>query len=139
MCHNLDVAFNETAALLAADPTAPKLGVLNCDNAKALCATWTAKPPTIWHIRRFGGEDPKNEVRVNFLNFSTTTAGEMVALHTGNKYEEGWEYEGVFHLFDGWLARNGLLNPVGYVIWAFGVIPSWGVMLVISLVSRTFM
>lgn len=63
----------------------------------------------------------------------------MVALHTGNKYEDGWEYEGMFHLFDGWLARNGLLNPVGYVIWAFGVVPSWGVMLVISLVSRTFM
>ena len=140
-CHNLEVSWNETASILAADPTAPKLGIINCDEQRVLCTTWTAKPPTIWHFTRpTPGETwSKTDVHVSYLNFTTTTAGDMVALHTGNKYKDGYLYEGIFHLFDGPLAKYGLLDAVGYVIFAFGLVPSWAFMLIISMVSRNIM
>ncbi|KAG8530909.1 uncharacterized protein KY384_004266 [Bacidia gigantensis] len=129
-CHNLEVNWNETASILAADALAPKLGIINCDNERVLCAVWSAKPPTIWHIRRpapaVGGE---TDVYINYLNFTTTTTSDMVALHTSNKYEGGILYEGMFHIFDGWLAQNGLLDYLGYVLYAFTAVPSWALML----------
>ena len=145
-CHNLHVSWNESAALLAADPLAPKLGLVDCDIERVLCATWTAKPPTIWHIRRpapgqslEGREHGESEVRINYLNYTTTTASDMVALHTGNKYLDGYLYEGNFHIFDSWLAKNGLLDPLGWVLFIVGLVPSWGIMLTISMVTRSLM
>lgn len=62
-----------------------------------------------------------------------------MALHTGKKYEEGILQEGIFQPFDGPLAQYGVLKAVGYVLFAFGMVPSWAFMLVISMVSRTIM
>lgn len=144
-CTRLEVAFNETASLLAADPTAPKLGYINCDSQAVLCTTWTAKPPTIWYIQRphpGPGSDqsvPASSIHINYLNFTETTASDMVALHTGKKYEEGYLYEGAFQPFDGLLAQYGLSQAVGYVVFVFGLVPSWAFMLIISMVTRQAM
>ena len=143
-CHNLEVAWNETASLLAADPQAPKLGIINCDTERVLCTTWTAKPATIWHIQRpVPAPDQSmpatSDIHVNYLNITTTTAQDMVALHTGKKYEEGYLYEGVFHPFDGPLAKYGVHKVAGYILFGFGLIPSWAFMLVISMGSRALM
>lgn len=145
-CHNLHVSWNESAAILAADPLAPKLGLIDCDTNRVLCAIWTAKPPTIWHIRRpapgqtLKGRVPgESEVRIVYLNYTTTGVDDIVALHTGNKYEDGYLYEGTFHLFDSWLAQNGLLDVVGWILFIAGVVPTWGVMLTISMGTRALM
>jgi len=143
-CHGLEVAWNETASLLAADATAPKLGYLNCDNQAILCTTWAARPPTIWHIQRANPALDQsmpnlNTIHITYLNFTTTTAQEMVALHTGKKFEDGLVYEGAFHPFDGWLKQYGVNQAAGYVFFAFGLIPSWAFMLVVSMGSRALM
>ena len=141
-CTRLEVAFNETAVILAADATAPKLGYLNCDNQGVLCATWQAKPPTIWHIQRphsKDGEPAPSTVRINYLKFNGTTAQDMVALHTGKKYEDGLVYESYFQPFDGLLAQYGVSKLVGYVWFGVSLVPSWAFMLVISMVTRQAM
>ena len=142
-CVKLEKEWNETASLLAADPTAPLLGYINCDAEGVLCATWQAQPPTIWHIQRpIAAADqstPASTVYVNYLNTTESTAGDMVALHTGKKYEDGVLNEGWFQPFDGPIAQYGLSKAVGYVFYAFGLLPSWAFMLVISMVSRTIM
>lgn len=140
-CHHLEKVWNETASILAADPTAPKLGYVNCDSQGVLCATWMAKPPTIWHVQRpVAKEDqstPASTIYVNYLNVTTTTVGDMVSLHSGKKYETGVLYEGYFHPLDGPLAQMGVNKIVGYIIFGFGMVPSWAFMVIISMVSRT--
>lgn len=140
-CDSLEVSFNETASLLAADATAPKLGYINCDNQAILCTTWAAKPPTIWHVQRNNpGTDQSmpnlNTIHISYLNYTTTSAQDMVAMHTGKKFEEGWVYEGAFHPFDGWLKQYGVNKVVGYVLFGFGLVPSWAFMLIVSMGSR---
>jgi hypothetical protein len=142
-CVKLEQEWNETASLFAADPTAPTLGYVNCDTQAVLCATWQARPPTIWHIQRpiaqADQSTPASTVHINYLNITTATVGDMVALHSGKQYEQGVLYEGLFQPFDGRLAQFGVNKIVGYVMFAFGLIPSWAYMLVISMVSRTIM
>lgn len=146
-CTQLEVNFNETASVLAADATAPKMGYLNCDDQGVLCKTWTAKPPTIWHIQRPSvknvGEDQTvgpSIVTVNYLNTTRTTAQDMVALHTNKKYETtGYVYDGLFQPFDGLFAQYGVLKVAGYVMFGVSLIPSWAFMLVVSMVMRQAM
>ena len=146
-CTQLETRFNETASLLAADVTAPKLGYLNCDDQGVLCATWTAKPPVIWHIQRPAASHVaddqsvgKSIVTVNYLNFTRTTVQDMVALHTGKMYEKkGYVFDGLFQPFDGLLAQYGVLTVVGYVVFGVSLIPSWAFMLVVSMVMRQVM
>lgn len=142
-CVKLETEWNETASLLAADPTAPHLGYINCDTQGVLCATWMAKPPTIWHVQRpiaqADQSTPASTVYINYLNVTETTVGDILALHTGKKYENGVLYEGTFQPFDGILAQYGVNKAAGYVMFAFGLIPSWAFMLVVSMVSRTIM
>lgn len=143
-CTRLEVAFNETASILAADVTAPKLGYLNCDDQAVLCATWQAKPPTIWHIHRphpIAGEQsaPVSTVTINYLRLNETTTQDIVALHTGKKYEDGLVYDGIFQPFDGLLKQYGIHKIAGYVMFAIGLVPSWGYMLAISMITRQAM
>ena len=54
-CGHLEGEWNMTAALIAADPltakTAPRLGYISCDASPVLCALWSARPVTLWHIQ----------------------------------------------------------------------------------------
>lgn len=142
-CVKLEKEWNETASLFAADPTAPQLGYINCDTQAVLCATWQAGPPTIWHIQRpiaqADQSTPASTIHINYLNVTATTVGDIVALHSGKKYEDGILYEGYFNPLDGQLAKVGLNKIAGYVLFGFGLIPSWAFMLVVSMVSRTIM
>ena len=62
-----------------------------------------------------------------------------MSLHSGKKYETGVAYEGYFHPLDGPLAQMGVNKILGYIIFGFGLIPSWAFMVIISMVSRTIM
>jgi len=73
------------------------------------------------------------------LNTSSTTASDIVKIHTSKTYEKFDVYEGAFHPFDGWLAKFGLNQPLAFVLTAFALVPSWAFMIIISLASRTFM
>lgn len=137
-CHNVDVAWNKSAAILAADLAAPKMASIDCESQSVLCTTWSASPPTVWHINRLS-PGAKTDIYVNYFNVSTVTAQDVLALHTGKKYEDGILLDSYFHPFDGTLAQLGLNKPAGYALWAFGLIPSWSFMILISMGSRYFM
>ena len=143
MCDGIETAWNESASIFAADPTAPKLGYINCDTNAILCAIWTASPPKIWYIQlpitKADQSKPATTIRIISLNTTTTTVQEIVAIHTGKTYEKVPVYEGYFHPFDGMLAQYGLNVPVGWILFAFATIPSWAFMIGISLFSRTIM
>ena len=142
-CADIEKAFNETAAVFITDPTAPHLGYINCDKEAILCATWATGPPAIWHIQlpvvQADHSTPATTIRIIRLNSTTTTAGEIIAIHTGKTYEKEPVYEGAFHPFDGWMARFHLTKPLGHVLFYFSLIPSWAFMIVISMVSRNLM
>ena len=142
-CERLEREWNQTASLLAADPTAPNLAFVNCDTQGVLCSTWMAKPPTVWHIQRPVAQadqsTPASTIHINYFNVTHSTAGDMVALHTGKQYETGILYDGWFDPFDGQLAKLGLNKALGYVLFGIGMVPSWAFMIVVSMVSRTIM
>ena len=143
-CGKAEDHFNEAAAILAADVTAPKLGSVNCDDQGVLCATWMAQPPTIWWITRphpRPGQEitPPSTVKISYPGYNSTSVQEMVALHTGKKYEEGFLYESIFQPFDGLLKQFGLNKAVGYTWFGLTQIPSWGYMLAISMFTRNVM
>lgn len=143
-CHKIEVDFNETAAILAADATAPKLGYINCDQQGVLCATWTARPPTIWWISRphpRPGQEvpPESSIRITYPGYNGSSVQDLVALHTGKKYEEGYLLESIFQPFDGQLKQYGINKIVGYIYFALSSIPSWGYMLAVSMFTRNVM
>ena len=142
-CGKVEEAWNESAALFAADPTAPHLAYINCDKQPVLCATWAAAVPTIWHIQRpiaqADQSTPATTIHIVPLNTTTTTAKEIVQIHTQKTYEKQPVYEGAFHPFDGYLAKFNLNIPVAYAIFAFSNIPSWAMMVGISMFSRNIM
>lgn len=149
--------------------TAPQLGYVNCDDSPVLCAMWAARPVTLWYIQfpaihvkseeeysssgsssssssessGSGSSDapPSSETTVSIisLNMTTTTAEELLHIHTQKTFEATPIYDGIFHPFDGPLAKTGVALPVGYVIAGFSMIPSWAYMILISFVSRSFM
>ncbi|MCJ1424525.1 hypothetical protein MMC29_002413 [Sticta canariensis] len=143
LCGGLEVSWNETAALFAADPTAPHLGYINCDRSPVLCAIWHAHPPTVWYIQLpIPAEDQSRApttVHILRLNTTTTTTQDIVRIHTEKTYEKVGVYEGAFQPFDGWLAQLGFAKPIGYVLFGVSMVPSWAFMIVISLVSRNLM
>lgn len=138
MCNDVETAFNESALLFAANPTAPHLGYINCDDQPVLCNTWAAGPPSLWIIEATKAPAPVN-VRILGLNTTTTSVKTFTDLHSLQTWKEKPLYEGYFHPFDGVLAQNGIAVPLGYVLWVFSVVPSWMMMISISFLSRTFM
>lgn len=143
LCGGLEVAWNKTAALFAADPTAPHLGYINCDKSPVLCAIWHAHPPTVWYIQRpIPAKDQSRApttVRILRLNTTTTTTQEIARIYTDKTYEKVDVYEGAFQPFDGWMAQLGLAKPIAYVLVGVSMVPSWAFMIVISFVSRNLM
>lgn len=134
--------------------TAPQLGYVNCDASPVLCAMWAARPVTLWYIQfpaihvkseeyssSSSSSVPSSEttVRVIGLNLTSTTAEELLHIHTQKTYEATPIYDSIFHPFDGALAKNGVALPVAYVIAGFSMIPTWTYMIIISFVSRNIM
>lgn len=73
------------------------------------------------------------------LNLTTVTSDDLIQLQKDGYRTVAEEHDGVFHPFNGALAQNGLSIPAGYLLWAFGLLPSWAFMIFISLFSRRMM
>jgi len=137
-CEGADRAFNETALLLKADPTAPHLAYINCDHQPILCNSWAAGPPSLY-IFEVTPEPQPVDVHIQALNASSVTAEDFAKIHATKSWKATPLYEGVFHPFDGQIAKLGLGVPLGWVLWAFGLLPNWLFMILISFASRSFM
>ncbi|MCJ1476495.1 hypothetical protein MMC13_005161 [Lambiella insularis] len=142
-CEGIERAWNESAAILAADPTTPNLGYIDCESQKILCSTWLMGPAAVYYIQlpipAADQSKPQTTIYTVRLNTTTTTAQDIVQIHTQKTYLKSPTYEGYFHPFDGLLARYNLNVAVGYILWAFALVPSWMFMILISFVSRTVM
>ncbi|KAE8147433.1 hypothetical protein BDV25DRAFT_160402 [Aspergillus avenaceus] len=141
-CGHADKSFNESVLMFSADPTSPNLGYLNCESNQVLCSAWSAAAPSAWYFQvpaQVGEERPATSLRTVYLNATTVTPEAIYQIHSEKLYEKRPAYDGALHPTDGWLAQNGLLVPVGYVIYGFSAIPSWLFMVFISFFSRTMM
>ncbi|KAK5175715.1 uncharacterized protein LTR77_000854 [Saxophila tyrrhenica] len=142
-CERAETAWNESTALLSASRSPPNLGLLDCEAEPVLCNAWAVGPPTIFHFLipqpLADQSTPATTVRSFGLNRTTVTAPEIASIHLEEKYTQKEPYEGIFHPFDGPLAKAGLAIPVGYAIWGFSLIPSWAFMIGVSFISRSMM
>ncbi|EXJ93578.1 hypothetical protein A1O1_01970 [Capronia coronata CBS 617.96] len=147
-CGTADLKWNESVPLLAAlaqKPGSPPLhlGSVDCEKEHVLCTGWAANIPSIYHFSVPKQSEPQEKVPVHIvpLNMTSATVEDIVSIPTASKarYLEFPEYTGLLHPFDGWVAKLGLLQPFGYVMWGFGSMPSWLMMIIISFVSRQFM
>ena len=136
-CGGAEKAFNKTAALWSADPTAPHLGYIDCDAQPVLCNSWAAGPPTLW-ILNVKPSPAKNDLWISSLSVNTTST-DLIDIRTSQSYLKSEKYEGYFHPLDGQIAQFGMAKPVGYFFWIFTVVPSWLFMIVLSFASRSFM
>jgi hypothetical protein len=137
-CEGVNKAFNETALLFKADPTAPHLAYINCDHQPILCNSWAAGPPSLY-IMEVTPEPAPVAIHIQGFNTSTVTAKDFVKIHATQSWKEKPLYEGVFHPFDGQIAKLGLGVPIGWVLWCFNILPNWLFMILISFASRGFM
>lgn len=143
MCDHANNEWNKAVPLLLASKNTPHLASLDCETQPVLCHAWALGPPTLVHMLLPqplpDQSTPATTLRSIALNRTSVTAGEIVALHTEEKYKDSPVYEGFWHPFDGPLAKSGLGIPIGYVIWGFSQVPSWMIMVGISFFSRSFM
>lgn len=142
-CEQPDKAFNESAAILASTLSPPKLGRIDCDKDNLLCTTWSASIPEIWHflisVPTGGRSSAPSPLHIVPIYPKNVTAQDIVKIHTEKAYLSRPEYTGAYHPIDGWLQQFGLLEPLGYVIWAVGSTPSWLFMIGVSFLSRQLM
>lgn len=142
-CEKVEKAWNESAALFAVDPKSPKLGHINCDSEAILCSTLLANAPTLWYIQlpitQADQSRPATTIHIVPINSTTVSSQEIVQIHTEKTYEKTPVYEGAFHPFDGWVTKAMLNKPIGYILYAFSIIPSWAFMILIGMGSRTIM
>ncbi|TAQ83664.1 hypothetical protein B7494_g8010 [Chlorociboria aeruginascens] len=136
LCHGVETAFNETAALWTVKPNTPHLALLNCDDQPVLCSSWGAGPPNLWMLQVPAPPAPV-DIRIEYLNTTTTSIKTFTDLQSTGSWKQKHIYEGYFHPFDGPLAQFGLAVPVGYFFWVMSVVPSWIFMIGISFISRT--
>ncbi|KAL4792113.1 hypothetical protein BDV19DRAFT_369143 [Aspergillus venezuelensis] len=141
-CDKAEKSFNESVLLFAADPTSPNLGYLDCESNQLLCSAWSAGAPSVWYFEVPAAqieERPSTPLHIVYVNSTTVTPEAIYKIHSDKIFEDKPAYEGAFHPTDGWLAQYGLLVPLGYVIYGFGIVPSWLFMIIISMASRTMM
>jgi len=137
-CDKVEAAFNETAAKFAAEENAPHMALLNCDDQPVLCNAWSAPAGALW-IFEMLPEPADINIWTKRLNLTTTTSDDLVQLHKNGYKNEASLRDGLFHPFNGAIAKNGLSTPVGYLLWAFTLIPSWAFMIFVSFFSRRMM
>lgn len=118
------------------------MAYLNCEDQRILCITIAAGAPSIWHILlpKTQPDQSRPATTIRILGLSpNSTSSDIVGIYASKSWKQATIYESVFHPFDGQFAKLGINVPVGYVLYAFNVIPSWAFMLVISMASRTIM
>ncbi|KZF19935.1 hypothetical protein L228DRAFT_285330 [Xylona heveae TC161] len=143
-CDVIEKSWNKSVPLLAATQSPPHLASLNCETERVLCKALGAYPTSLWHVSlpvpAPDQSKPETPIHIVWLNRTHTEPSDFVKIHNEKVWETHSEkYEGVFHPFDGFVAQQGLTIPVGYVRFAFSLIPQWAFMLGISLFTRNFM
>ncbi|EXJ91526.1 hypothetical protein A1O3_00074 [Capronia epimyces CBS 606.96] len=147
-CDTVNQKWAESTPLLAALPQpagspALHLGSVDCDKEQVLCTGWAANLPAVYHFSVPKKSEPQAKAPLHIvpLNMTTVTVDDIVSVAAASKarYLEYPEYTGFLHPFDGWVAKLSLLQPLGYVLWGFGSMPSWLMMIIISFVSRQIM
>ncbi|KAI1076417.1 hypothetical protein F5B20DRAFT_572857 [Whalleya microplaca] len=137
-CGKIEAAFNETAGKFAVTPGSPHTALLNCENQPVLCNAWSAPVGAIWLFEVLPAPAPV-DIWTKRLNLTTTTADDILELQKEGFKSKAKLHDGFFHPFNGPLAKNGLSTPVGYILWAFNILPSWAFMILVSILSRTMM
>ncbi|KAK4146439.1 uncharacterized protein C8A04DRAFT_25661 [Dichotomopilus funicola] len=144
-CAKIETAFSESALNFAALPPSqpsPHLAKLNCDDQPVLCNSWSANTGALWLFSLPPPPAPA-DIATKRVNLTTVTTQDIVDAYTAsNRTEAGWQTfapDGYFHPLEGKLAKLGLSVPLGYALWALNAIPSWGMMLIVSFLSRTMM
>ncbi|CAK7273430.1 hypothetical protein SEPCBS119000_005652 [Sporothrix epigloea] len=135
-CDKIDDAF-AAATILAAAPGV-HAATLNCDDQPVLCNSWSGMPGFLY-IFELLPKPAATDIYTKSLNLSSTTPETFVELYADKSRTTFTKLDSYFHPLDGVLAQNGLAVPFGYVMWAFGLVPSWAFMIAISFISRTFM
>lgn len=148
-CGRADTAWNASVPLLSAVPRpagAPSLhlGKIDCEVEGPLCAGLAIGCPSVYHfiVPQVSAANAKTPARYVQLNISTVAATDIVKLASqapGSEIMDEPVYEGAFHPVDGWVAKLGIMNPLGYVINFMGTTPSWIIMIALSFFSRQFM
>lgn len=143
-CARSEIAFNESVVLIeTASRNPPNFGLLDCEKNAVLCHAWATHPPLVLYMQLPqplpDQSQPSSAVRSIYVNRTSITAPELAAIHLQEKYKDTKPYESVFQPFDGLLAKTGLQLPVGYISWGFTMVPSWLIMVGVSMLSRTFM
>ncbi|KAG6167334.1 hypothetical protein E4U51_002981 [Claviceps purpurea] len=139
-CGVIEKAFNETAAKFAVVPGSPLMGIVNCDDQPILCNAWSAGAGSIWSFNMLPLPAPV-DIYKKRLNLTTTTSEDLVQLNAAeSKAEAGFVLlDSWFHPFNGKITELGLSTLYGYTMWAFGLVPNWLFMLIVSFASRSMM
>ena len=142
-CGNTTKAWNNSLPLLASKPNGPKFAVLDCETQPILCNSWSVGPPALYYFQipkpLADQSAPAPTARFIPLNRTSTTIDTLKKLVLDKEYEKTEPYEGLWHPFNGKIQQLGIAYPVGYALWAFSKMPSWLPMILISLLSRSFM
>ncbi|KAK4122972.1 hypothetical protein N657DRAFT_575430 [Parathielavia appendiculata] len=149
-CERIDTAFTESAVKFASlppsQPSPQHLARVNCDDTPVLCNAWSANAGAIWLFEVPTAPGAVVEIHTRRMNLTTVTAQDIVDAYAGtaatNRTEAGWhrfDPNGWFHPIEGKFAKYGLAMPLGYTFWALNAIPSWGMMLIVSFLSRSMM
>jgi hypothetical protein len=81
----------------------------------------------------------KTDIRVVHLNATAVTKDDILELQDQEAANKAPLYTGIFHMFDGPLAKGQINEYVGTALYYLSYIPSWAYLLSISLFSRTYM
>lgn len=143
LCGHAESQWNRSVPLLEASKNAPHLGWLNCESETALCNAWAIACPSVIHMlipQPLPDQSmPPTTVRNIGFNRTSVTTHEIAAIHTEQKYLDAPVYEGIWHPFDGTLAQTGLAIPLGQAMYYVSLVPSWAIMIGVSMVSRSIM
>ncbi|KAI5467052.1 hypothetical protein BGZ63DRAFT_344999 [Mariannaea sp. PMI_226] len=138
-CDKVEEAFKETAAKFGLLKDAPHMAYLNCDDQPILCNAWSTAAPNLYIFDVLPSPAPV-DVYKKRLNMTTTTSEDFINIYkSGNKEGLSLQEHGWFHPIHGKVVEWGLAVPVAYLVWAFGLVPNWLFMLVVSFVSRSMM
>ncbi len=137
-CLQVEAAFNEAAVKLAPLSKSPHLAYLNCDDQPVLCNSWSASTGSLWVFEMLPKPAPI-DIYLKRLNLTSTTSQTLLDFQATDFKESFKLHDGYFHPYDGPIAKAGLSVPVGYFFWIFNGIPSWAMMIGVSMLSRQIM
>jgi hypothetical protein len=137
-CERAEQAFNETAAKFAVMPSAPHVGLVNCDDQPILCNSWSSGTANLFVFEMLPPPAAIDIYKLR-LNRTTVTSDQLMNIHTEGAKNKLKLYESIFHPFNGKAVELGLAVPFGWLCWVTNLIPSWLLMLTVSGGTRYMM